>query len=115
MRCLPGPGLSSRCTCRANRHPGPLESRGCGGRIGGFLLTRWRPDRRWAMCGGGQRVSGLRWHAAGGQGRTGTALAVLAILDGVAPAKAVLYVREHYYSKAVEPPWQRRFVARFRR
>jgi len=51
----------------------------------------------------------------GGQGRTGTALACLAILDGVAPAKAVLYVREHYNSKAVETPWQRRFVARFQR
>ncbi len=40
----------------------------------------------------------------GGQGRTGTALACLAILDGVAPAEAVLYVREHYNSKAVETP-----------
>jgi len=51
----------------------------------------------------------------GGQGRTGTALACLAILDGVAPAEAVLYVREHYNSKAVETPRQRRFVARFQR
>jgi hypothetical protein len=51
----------------------------------------------------------------GGRGRTGTALACLAILDGVAPGDAVEYVRRHYDSRAVETPWQRRFVARFRR
>ncbi|MEU6174251.1 protein phosphatase [Streptantibioticus parmotrematis] len=51
----------------------------------------------------------------GGQGRTGTALACLAILDGVPPADAVAYVRSHYSSRAVETPWQRRYVARFGR
>jgi Protein-tyrosine phosphatase len=50
----------------------------------------------------------------GGQGRTGTALACLAILDGVAPDQAVRYVREHYHPRAVETPGQRRFVARLR-
>lgn len=50
---------------------------------------------------------------AGGQGRTGTALACLAILDGVPSDQAVAYVREHYAPRAVETPWQRRFVARF--
>ena len=49
----------------------------------------------------------------GGQGRTGTALACLAILDGVARTDAVRYVREHYHPRAVETPWQRGFVARF--
>ncbi|MFC3988514.1 protein-tyrosine phosphatase family protein [Actinoplanes siamensis] len=49
----------------------------------------------------------------GGRGRTGTALACLAVLDGVPPAEAVAYVREHYHRGAVETPWQRRFVARF--
>jgi len=49
----------------------------------------------------------------GGRGRTGTALACLAILDGVPAADAVLYVRQHYNPRAVETPWQRRFVARF--
>jgi len=49
----------------------------------------------------------------GGRGRTGTALACLAILDGIAPGEAVSYVREHYNPRAVETPWQRRFVARF--
>jgi protein-tyrosine phosphatase len=51
---------------------------------------------------------------AGGQGRTGTALACLAILDGVPSKEAVSYVREHYLARAVETPWQRRFVARFK-
>jgi protein-tyrosine phosphatase len=50
----------------------------------------------------------------GGQGRTGTALALIAVLDGLAPGEAVAYVREHYRRHAVETPWQRRFVARFR-
>lgn len=50
---------------------------------------------------------------AGGRGRTGTALACLAILDGVPPAEAVAFVREHYHPRAVETPWQRRFVEHF--
>jgi hypothetical protein len=50
----------------------------------------------------------------GGRGRTGTALACLAVLDGVAPAEAVAYVRAGYHRAAVETPWQRRYVARFR-
>jgi protein-tyrosine phosphatase len=50
---------------------------------------------------------------AGGKGRTGTALACIAVLDGVPNAEAVDYVREHYSPHAVETPWQRRFVARF--
>lgn len=51
----------------------------------------------------------------GGHGRTGTALACIAILDGVDPAEAVGYVRERYARRAVETPWQKRFVRRFRR
>lgn len=50
---------------------------------------------------------------AGGKGRTGTALACIAVLDGVAGRDAVEYVREHYHRGAVETLWQRRFVERF--
>lgn len=50
---------------------------------------------------------------AGGRGRTGTALACLAILDGIPSAEAVAFVREHYHPRAVETPWQRRFVEHF--
>lgn len=49
----------------------------------------------------------------GGRGRTGTALACLAVLDGVPAHEAVAYVRQHYDPRAVETPWQRRYVARF--
>src|SRR5437764_44979 len=38
---------------------------------------------------------------AGGHGRTGTALACLAILDGVPSTEAVAFVREHYDPHAV--------------
>lgn len=51
---------------------------------------------------------------AGGRGRTGTALACLAVLDGVPPHEAVAYVRRHYDRRAVETPWQGRYVRRFR-
>ncbi|TDU03002.1 protein-tyrosine phosphatase [Streptomyces sp. 846.5] len=50
---------------------------------------------------------------AGGQGRTGTALACLAVLDGVPGSEAVDYIRTHYAAGAVETPWQRAFVRRF--
>jgi protein-tyrosine phosphatase len=49
----------------------------------------------------------------GGRGRTGTALACLAVLDGVPPQQAVAYVRRQYDRRAVETPWQRRYVTRF--
>lgn len=51
----------------------------------------------------------------GGRGRTGTALACLAVLDGVPPEDAVAYVRRHYDHRAVETLWQRFYVARFMR
>ena len=46
----------------------------------------------------------------GGRGRTGTALAVMAALDGVPQAEAVAWVRAHLHPKAVETPWQARWV-----
>ncbi|MGC0364494.1 protein-tyrosine phosphatase [Rhodococcus sp. 27YEA15] len=51
----------------------------------------------------------------GGFGRTGTALACLAVADGVSGNDAVAYVREHYSPRAVEMPWQRCFVTDFAR
>ncbi len=43
----------------------------------------------------------------GGIGRTGTALAALAIFDGLSVTEAVAWVRRHYHPRAVETPWQR--------
>ncbi|GAB2684719.1 protein-tyrosine phosphatase family protein [Saccharopolyspora gloriosae] len=64
------------------------------------LLERASAERVEVACGGGV-------------GRTGTALACLAVLDGVPRADAVGYVRRHYSPRAVETPWQRRFVRRW--
>jgi len=49
----------------------------------------------------------------GGRGRTGTALACLAILDGVPADEAVAFVRRVFYLRAVETPGQRRYVEGF--
>ncbi|MFF2243052.1 protein-tyrosine phosphatase family protein [Arthrobacter sp. NPDC058130] len=58
-----------------------------------------------------ERVEVACWR---GIGRTGTALACIAILDGVPPGQAVSYVRRQYRRRTVETPWQRQYVARFR-
>jgi Protein-tyrosine phosphatase len=54
-------------------------------------------------------VAGQRVEVAcrGGVGRTGTALAALAVLDGLTPHRAVGWVRSRYHPRAVETPWQR--------
>jgi len=62
-----------------------------------------------------ERSAGERTEIAcmGGRGRTGTALACIAVLDGVGADEAVEYVRRHYDRRAVETARQRRFVAGF--
>ncbi len=46
----------------------------------------------------------------GGVGRTGTVLAALAVLDGMPAAEAVRWVRRDYHRRAIETPWQRRWL-----
>lgn len=46
----------------------------------------------------------------GGVGRTGSALAVVAVLAGIAPPDAVAWVREHYHPRAVETRRQQRWI-----
>ncbi|WP_075015239.1 protein-tyrosine phosphatase family protein [Geodermatophilus obscurus] len=62
-----------------------------------------------------ERSAGERVEIAcgGGTGRTGTALACLAVLDGVPAAEAVALVRRVYRPRAVETRRQARFVAGF--
>ena len=74
-----------------------------------------RADARSALLELWERAPTERVEVAchGGHGRTGTALACLAILDGVRPAEAVRYARQHYHQRAVETPWQRRYVRQF--
>ncbi|MBO0870022.1 MAG: protein phosphatase [Micromonosporaceae bacterium] len=63
----------------------------------------------WEMCAT-QRVEIA---CGGGRGRTGTALACLAVIDGVFAYEAVDFIREHYDRRAVETPWQKRYIRRF--
>ena len=81
-----------------------------------FRLPADPADLRSALMQAWERSASERVELAchGGTGRTGTALACLAVLDGVPAAAAVAFVREHYRRQAVETPAQRRFVTRFR-
>lgn len=58
----------------------------------------------------GQRVEIA---CSGGWGRTGTGIAAIAILAGEDSHRVVAWVRAHYHPRAVETPWQRRWVRRF--
>ncbi|MEU4096967.1 protein-tyrosine phosphatase family protein [Streptomyces sp. NPDC026673] len=80
-----------------------------------FRLPSDRADATEALREAWARSADERVEVAcgGGLGRTGTALACLAVLDGVPPGEAVGYVRERYARRAVETPWQRRYVSRF--
>lgn len=46
----------------------------------------------------------------GGVGRTGTALAVMAVMSGVGIDHVVTWVREHYHPRAIETRGQRRWI-----
>jgi protein-tyrosine phosphatase len=137
MTWADGPGVvvlpsGRRVRGRGLRHEAALEVRPD---FGVYLLAEppqaveW--DHRWVRCRDfrsptdpAHAVSTLREAlersatervevgCGGGIGRTGIALAVLAILDGVAPDAAVAWVRSAYHRRAVETPWQRRWVAR---
>jgi hypothetical protein len=80
-----------------------------------FRLPSDRADAREALREAWERARTQRVEVAcgGGRGRTGTALACIAVLDGVPADEAVAFVRLHFDSHAVETPWQRRYVARF--
>ncbi|MFF9403979.1 protein phosphatase [Streptomyces anandii] len=81
-----------------------------------FRLPVDREEARSVLLEVWERAASERVEVAcgGGRGRTGTALACLAVLDGVPPGDAVAYVREHYDVRAVETPWQKRYVREFR-
>lgn len=74
-----------------------------------------RADARRALEAAYERSGRERVEVAcsGGRGRTGTALACLAILSGVPADAAVAFVRAGYDRRAVETPGQRRYVKRF--
>jgi hypothetical protein len=79
-----------------------------------FRLPRSTAGALGALAEAYERSAGERVEVAcgGGVGRTGAALAALAVLAGVPPGEAVAWVRARYDPKAVETPWQRRWVRR---
>jgi len=80
-----------------------------------FWLPVDQDDARDALREAWRRAEDERVEVAcgGGRGRTGTALGCLAVLDGVPAGEAVAFVREHFDARAVETPWQARYVERF--
>ncbi|MFI1207625.1 protein phosphatase [Streptomyces sp. NPDC020802] len=82
-----------------------------------FRLPRDRADARKVLTETWERAADpaerVELACGGGRGRTGTALACLAVLDGVPAAEAVEFVRRNYDRHAVETPWQRSYVRRF--
>jgi hypothetical protein len=81
-----------------------------------FWLPRDTADARSAFEEAHHRATeGCRVEIAcgGGRGRTGTALACIAQLSGIAAADAIPWVRTHYRPNAIETPWQRRYARRF--
>jgi hypothetical protein len=79
-----------------------------------FRLPRSSADALAALRDAFERSATTRVEIAcdGGTGRTGTALAILARYAGVPAEDAVRWVRSNYRARAVETPWQRRFVRR---
>ena len=79
-----------------------------------FLLPRTASQAIDALGEAYERSATMRVEIAcgGGTGRTGTGLALLARYAGVPAEDAVAWVRAHYRARAVETPWQRRFVER---
>lgn len=99
----------------AGRAPAPVDWPYQWLRWPDFRLPTDRPAAREALRAAWHTAATGRVEIAcgGGRGRTGTALACLAVLDGVPPDEAVAFVRRHYHPRAVETPGQRRYVRSF--
>ncbi len=98
-----------------NKRPEPVSWEARWVRWPDFWLPTDRSDAQGALRDAWRRAADERVEIAcgGGRGRTGTALACLAVLDGVPPHEAVAYVRGHYDPRAVETSWQHRYVTHF--
>ncbi|NUQ98943.1 MAG: protein phosphatase [Streptomyces sp.] len=112
----PGAPTPSYALYLLGRQPPPVPWEFTWIRWPDFRLPADRPAARAALAAAWERTATERVEiaCAGGRGRTGTALACLAVLDGVPPKEAVNFVRCNYDRHAVETPWQKRYVRRFR-
>jgi hypothetical protein len=124
--------LPSGCPVRGRRLAGPGTPADFALILAGGPLPAW-PHRRirwpdfWIPLDRDDALDALREasrraHAGervevachGGIGRTGTALAALAILDGLTAREALRWVRSNYHRRAVETPWQQRWLRHVR-
>ena len=123
-RVIRGRGLRKPCPEGADptfavllggRRPAPTRWESRWIRWPDFRLPSNRPDAERILREAWDRATTDRVEIAchGGRGRTGTALACLAVLDGVPAAEAVAFIRRVYSRHAVETPWQRRYVLGF--
>ena len=96
------------------RDPGPFDWQHRWVRWPDFRTPSSSPDAMAALREAHERAATERVEVAcgGGVGRTGTALAAIAVLAGVPPAEAVAWVRRAYNPRAAETAWQRRWVLR---
>ena len=116
LRCpLPDGALPEFGLCLLGDRPAAMQWDARWVRWPDFRLPADRDDAQDALREAWRRAEVERVEIAcgGRRGRTGTALACLAVLDGVPAREAVAFVREQYDARAVETPWQRRYVARF--
>ena len=114
--CLTVSVRSSACTSWRGipaRSTGPTA--GCAGPTSALRRRRRTPSRRWRRPTSARSGERVEIACGGGVGRTGTALAAIAVMAGVPGAEAVDWVRARYDDRAVETPWQRRWVLRVER
>ncbi|MEU3334562.1 phosphatase domain-containing protein [Streptomyces sp. NPDC002144] len=112
----PGAPTPSYALYLLGRQPPPVPWEFTWIRWPDFWLPADRPAARAALTAAWERaarVGRVEVACGGGRGRTGTALACLAVLDGVPAEEAVDFVRRHYDRRAVETPWQKRYVRTF--
>jgi hypothetical protein len=110
----PGPGATFTVRLLGSE-PGAVDGEGRWLRWPDFWLPTDRTYAREVLLEAWERAVTDRVEVAcgGGRGRTGTALACLAVIDGVPADEAVAFVRRRYRPGAVETPWQKRYVRRF--
>lgn len=97
------------------RDPGPFDWAHRWVRWPDFGTPRSKGDAIAALVEAYRRAGSERVEVAcgGGVGRTGTALAAIAVLAGIPRSEAVAWVRRRYDRRAAETLWQRRWVLKF--
>lgn len=111
---LPASGPPEFGVYLLGRDPGPFEWQHRWVRWPDFRTPASTDDAIAALSEAYERCATERVEVAcgGGVGRTGTALAGMAVLAGISSTDAVEWVRRRYNKRAVETPWQRRWVRR---